>query len=74
MIPRSPAQIQQRLQFAFEYVQIRMNVWALGQYGPDARQALPALSNLLNGSEMGLRSEAKLAIEKITAGTNQVSQ
>ncbi|PYT02994.1 MAG: hypothetical protein DMF60_19730 [Acidobacteria bacterium] len=74
MIVQGPVQRLLPRPDPWEYLELKMNVWALGQYGHPAREALPALSNLLNGSEMGLRRESRSAIEKITAGTNHVSQ
>jgi len=74
MISGNPSQIEKMIQFHFDDMHIRMNIWALGQYAQNARAALPTLTNLLFRPSSGVCTESEIAIKKITAGTNQVSR
>jgi len=46
----------------------QMNLWALGQFGPAARSALPVISNLVSSPDATIRQAAADAIEKIGSG------
>lgn len=49
----------------------RVSARALGEIGPAAREALPALREALNDSHPWVRDEAEKAISAIEGGTNQ---
>ena len=44
----------------------QMNLWALGEFGPPARSALPVISNFVNDPDSRIREAAKEAIKKVT--------
>lgn len=61
-----------RSMFGFDksYEDMVMNIWAVGEYGPQAHSALPALSNLLEYIVVNAREAAEVAIRKINQTTD----